>query len=436
MHAIRYAFELATGRLRKHPFLALTVSLTIGLGIGACMTTTCIVHVLTADPIPNKKHTLLETRLMLDGSNDEDTADSLTYRDANALLASLQPPAVGSISAQGIGDISIADSVDKKKSILIRLTDKNFFRVFDVPILVGQAWDEAVDQDGAHVAIIGEKLAQSLFGRETTVAGEEILIGDSQFRIVGVIGDWRPVPRYYDLSVGAYEPADEVYIPITSTRDLNDQISTSFRCADGSAMTIPKTSDLMTSGCYWISMWADIPLSWHSAYRTFVIDYVSTLHSQGLTAAEGKATLRTVTETLRKEKVVPNEVRVYAALGFCFMALCLLSVTSTLLPQYLRRSAESGLRRALGASQINILMESLAESLLLGIAGATIGLILTQLGLTLLHRIPVRFTEVSAMDKTMLCMLIGIAVTGSIATGAYPAWKMSRLAPRVQMQVL
>jgi len=61
-----------------------------------------------------------------------------------------------------------------------------------------------------------------LFGGRNSV-GRTIRWNDNPFRIVGVLGDWEPQPKFYDLNSGSFNSPEEVYIP-WSGRDAGSQL--------------------------------------------------------------------------------------------------------------------------------------------------------------------------------------------------------------------
>ena len=58
-----YYLRLALRSFRRTKALTVLMVLTIALGIGACMTTLTVFHVLSGDPIPDKSATLFYPRL-------------------------------------------------------------------------------------------------------------------------------------------------------------------------------------------------------------------------------------------------------------------------------------------------------------------------------------------------------------------------------------
>jgi putative ABC transport system permease protein len=120
--------------------------------------------------------------------------------------------------------------------------------------------------------------------------------------------------------------------------------------------------------------------------------------------------------------VVPITMIILVVGGIVVMNIMLVSVTE--------RTFEVGLRKALGATRKQILLQFLIESALLCVVGGAIGLLLA-FGATML----ITFLLEITMTITPGYVVLSVAVSSiiGILAGLYPAWKAARLDPIVAL---
>lgn len=120
--------------------------------------------------------------------------------------------------------------------------------------------------------------------------------------------------------------------------------------------------------------------------------------------------------------VVPITLITLVVGGIVVMNIMLVSVTE--------RTFEVGLRKALGATQKQILLQFLIESALLCVVGGILGLVVAA-GVTQLITILAEIT----MSITPFYIVLAVAVSSiiGILAGLYPAWKAARLDPIVAL---
>ena len=120
--------------------------------------------------------------------------------------------------------------------------------------------------------------------------------------------------------------------------------------------------------------------------------------------------------------VVPITMVILVVGGIVVMNIMLVSVTE--------RTFEVGLRKALGATRKQILLQFLIESSLLCIVGGILGLILA-LGVTQLVTVLLEITMTVTFGYIILA--VGVSSIIGVVAGLYPAWTAARLDPIVAL---
>jgi putative ABC transport system permease protein len=120
--------------------------------------------------------------------------------------------------------------------------------------------------------------------------------------------------------------------------------------------------------------------------------------------------------------VVPITMIILVVGGIVVMNIMLVSVTE--------RTFEVGLRKALGATRNQILLQFLIESALLCVVGGILGLMLAT-GVTYLITILAEMTMTITIGYVILSVVVSSAI--GIIAGLYPAWKAARLDPIVAL---
>ncbi len=430
---IGYYLDLARRSLRRNPGLTILMIVAIGFGVGASMTTLTVLHVLSADPIPGKSQTLHNVQLdprEADGYIiGQEPANQLTRADAETLLRDHKADRQAIMTG---GSVAVEPQRAGLSPFRIRgrWTSTEFFPMFDVPFLKGAGWTAEDDAAHARVAVISKPLAEKLFG-SIDVVGFTMRMEGTEIRVIGVIDDWRPEPHFFDLSMGAYNVDEQLFVPWNTSRDLKLGHDGEMTCwGDGKGDQLD-----VGAPCIWIQYWVELDSDVKAtAYYDYLMSYSREQFRAGTYGRPPNARLRNVTEWLDSENVVPSDAKLQTWVALSFLVVCLINTVGLLLTKFLRRSSEIGVRRALGASRASIFTQLLVEASVIGFVGGAFGLLLAWLGLWAVRHQPTSYSALAELDLPMLAATFGIAVCSSLLAGLLPAWRGCQITPALQLK--
>jgi putative ABC transport system permease protein len=396
------------------------------------MTTLTVYHVLSGDPIPQKSDRLfyvqLDPRSKLGYAEDEEPSDQMTRYDGEALLRAAKAERQALMTG---GDVAI----EPQKAGLspfraeARFSSADFFPMFDTPFAFGSGWSAAEDAASARVVVLSQKLNEKLFEGANSV-GRTVRLDEGEFRVVGVLSEWRPTPRFYDMYSDHYGEVEQVFVPISTAIAMKMSHSGSTDCwgdskGDQTGLNAP---------CTWAQYWVELAPAKAADYRQYLANYSDEQRRAGRFERPTNVRLRNVNEWLDFNHVVPGDVRIQAWLAFGFLLVCLVNAVGLLLAKFLRRSGEIGVRRALGASRRAIFAQALVEAGSIGLAGGLVGLALAQLGLWAVRQQSENLAELAHLDTTMLATTFVLALVASLLAGLLPAWRACQITPAVQLK--
>ncbi len=429
---VGYYLRLSVASVRRYPVTAVTVLIGIAVGIGVATTFVTLHHVLARDPIPESSDALHYVQLdswdpkrPYPGVGASSLPSQVTYMDAVALARSDIPTRVTIdyatkpvIRPEGDGQRPFRTDT--------RAVRADFFDMFRAPFAAGGPWSRADDAAGNQVAIIGRDLSERVFGTVDSV-GKSIVVEDRRFAIVGVLERWQPSLLMYDLTQGGYRETDELFVPFDVAVAM-ELPSTGNR--DGWADTPDGEESQFVRGLrsenVWLQMWVQLDSdAQRDEYQQFVDAYVLEQRAHGRFQRPLDNRLTPLMQLMEDWEVVPDEAKTIRIVSLLFLALCVLSVIGLLLGNFLARSAEIGVRRALGASRRAIFGQLLTESVVLGALGGLVGLALS-VGLLawLQSRLPDTLPIELSLDLPMLALTCALALLSGVVAGIYPAWRV------------
>jgi putative ABC transport system permease protein len=282
--------------------------------------------------------------------------------------------------------------------------------------------------------VISKRKAEELFGTDDAV-GRKLKIWNRELAVIGVLQDWAPVPRYTHIlngSGGVFNGQDDMFVPFNTAIAAEQRSNGTTNCSDDPE---PGYQGLLKSECVWMFFWFEVAKpSDRAQVRQWLDAYQAEQRRFGRLQRPVAPKLFDVMEWLNYVGVVENDNRIAVWLSLGFLAICMVNTMGLLLAKFSVRSAEVGVRRALGASRGAIFRQFLAESAVIGGTGGVLGLLLSFATLWLIRKQAPGLENLARMDWTMLATTFVLAIGASLAAGLLPTWRASRVTPALQLK--
>jgi putative ABC transport system permease protein len=392
------SLRLALRSLLRRPGYCVVVVLTLALGIGATSAIFTVVNAVLLKPLPYRSPDRLAMVWSRWNNFDKTWLSAAEYEDYQRQTALFDDVAAWSTNGEAAitGDNAAAESVPSA-AITANLLD-----VIGMTPLVGQRFTALEDvPNGPAVAMVGYELWMRRWHGDPALVGRTVDIAGQPTRIVGVL------PREFRLPLEFQSRRTaQVIQPLGLDRSAPDRGGHGYY---GIGRLKPGvTPDAVTRDLRALAArWTD----------------------EGLYPKDMRFTVFSV--SLLDE--VSGHVRV--ALGMLAAAVALLllltcaNVANLVLTRADSRSREVAVRSALGAGIGDILRLSLTESVMLGVAGGTLGLGFAWAGVRLLVlRAPTTIPRASelAVDWRVVAVTIALSIGTGVIFGLAPLTRMSR----------
>ena len=267
-----------------------------------------------------------------------------------------------------------------------------FFDVFDIDVLHGRTFDDGITAEGDRVAVVSEGFALEHFGTGNVV-GRRIHLDRADGEAWWTVGGVVETMRIYESN---QRVADWVYLPLDRVPSANLYVS--FRSSAGLA-------------------------TGHAALRAAVRTVDPKLPVSGTMAGEGG----TVGDVLAFVRRIFQTVGTLSALGgLASVLVAAVGLYGILSFEVRRRTAELGIRLALGASATRILRGIMAQGFIRLLPGLVLGFTLTYLAAPYFGLF---FSGVDPRDPlSFSAVVLGYLLVAMIATLA-PALRAASLDP-------
>lgn len=265
---------------------------------------------------------------------------------------------------------------------------ENYFRISNFVAQKGSMLTQNDVERTRKVIVLGSRPAKDLFG-DTESVGKWVIIGSIRYLVKGVLAS-----KGGEGALG-HNMDDHVFIPFTSAlRQFNQDRP--------SVLLVQATSE--------------------DTVKQAVVDIkrvlLRRLKEDDFTVIEQTELLRTITQFIRAVTIALGGIAAISLFvgGIGIMNIMLVSVTE--------RTREIGLRKAVGATGRDILVQFLIEAVIVSLVGGTIGILLGSLGSLALRQ----FVQTQVTVWSVL-LAFGFSALIGIIFGVAPAIRAARLDP-------
>ncbi len=277
-------------------------------------------------------------------------------------------------------------------------TTTEYAALRDWPVGRGRFFTSAENDTAAKVCVLGQTVAQNLFG-DTDPVGQQIRVKQMLCEIIGVL-----TPKGQS-AMGS----DQDDILIMPSLTLRTRVLNQNRQFVSTIMVAATSEDDL------------------AAAESEVVSILRQRHK--LTdEQENDFTIRNLAELVQtQQKIVETQTGMLRNVAAVSLLVGGIGIMNIMLVSVTERTREIGIRLAIGARERDILMQFLVEAVVLSVLGGLLGIGLGVLMATLFSR----FGGGMPVDFSPFWMVLGFGVSVAIGVlfGFYPARKAARLDP-------
>ena len=349
------------------------------------------------------------------------SASTLTVADAEAIRKEDQ--AVANVAYQ-IRQISQVQFGNQNWSTVVQGVTPSYLTIRNWPVSSGRAINEEDERNANRVCLIGQTVLNNLFGPYENPVGAIVFIQNVPVEVVGVLAA-------KGQSGYGRDQDDIILLPFTTAERKVLGVST------------PTQSDTTTNNIY-----PQPPNPF--GIKPKLTGFVSIIYIQAISTSAVPTALQQVTETLRqRHRIQPGQTDDFGVRNISditqaaesssrIMALLLAAVASIsllvggigimniLLVSVTERTREIGIRMAIGARRIHVMLQFLIEAVLLSVIGGSVGVVMGVVVSKIISSIagwPTLLSPVAMISGFIFSAAVGIFF------GFYPARRAAHLNP-------
>ena len=335
-------------------------------------------------------------------TTEELNRKKLTYDDGVAMrslphVIAVDPELTYQNFQTGLGSVAMKAGTHKIQNTIINGSTEAVTQVVDVNMKEGRMWTESEAEHGDNVVVLGHDAAEDLFPDKSPL-GQDVECEGDIFTVIGVL-ETQPQP----FGSGRNTQDNSAYFSLKTFRKIHPEILDYWIVA---RYDTPANKALVTEEIReLLRVRRKLHVQQDDNFAIFSPDSLTRLWNQ-------------LTVGLFSFMVAVSSVGLMVG-GVGVMNIMLVSVTE--------RTREIGVRKAIGATKKNILLQFTLEAVTLCMVGGLLGILAGALFTLILH-FAVSFLH-AALSFTWVIIAFLVACVIGLVFGIYPAWKAASLDP-------
>lgn len=295
-----------------------------------------------------------------------------------------------------------------KVRIDLKRTDSEFWQILRFDFLEGAPYTTADVDEARFVAVITETTRDRIVGRSPAL-GETIEVDGQRFRVAGVVKD---VPRLRQIPYG------EMFAPLTTAKsdsyrtELLGNFNALVLARDRAAFPAMR-EELRTR-------LARVELPDPQRFSRLIAPLESVFD---------QAARSLFSNSRDEDSHTPRLWALIFGSALLFMLLPTINLINLNVSRIMERASEIGVRKAFGASSRTLVGQFIVENVILTLLGGLVGLLASIVVLRAITASGMVPYASLTLNLRVFLYGFGLALFFGVFSGAYPAWRMSRLHP-------
>ncbi len=370
---------------------------------------------------------------------------TLTVGDAEAIARVGGPVALVTYMDRQLAQVV---SGNRNWSTNIQGTTANYFAIRDWPLTIGRIFTDSEEKAGAAVCLLGQTVVNNLFGEGQNPVGATIRVKNFPMKVIGVLavkGQSSYGQDQDDVVIVPFNTAERkvlgVSAPQSTPAPASVATASTSNCATCVYSSVRTTNSVYSASTEAASPFGGAPkitgvvnamfvkASGSDQVDNAIAEIIRTLHQRHhiQPKEDDDFTVRNLSEIAQASESA-TQVMTMLLLAVASISLLVggIGIMNIMLVSVTERTREIGIRMAIGARRIHIMLQFLVEAMLLSVMGGFAGIVLGVLVSKLISALadwPTLVSPVAVAGGFVFSAAVGVFF------GYYPARKASLLHP-------